>query len=77
LAILFLATNLHEETRRREERKLGSEETEKIRKRMVSMGNTLMKRGTMTDRESKIFAGSRGGFYKKRSHEPAEPLNFL
>jgi len=29
------------------------------RKRMVPMGNTFEKRGTMIDRVSKIFAGSR------------------
>ena len=29
------------------------------------MGNTLMKRGTMIDRESEIFAGPGGSFFKK------------
>jgi len=39
--------------------------TAKRRKRMTPMGNATVKHGTVTDRESKIFAGSRGGFYKK------------
>jgi hypothetical protein len=29
-----------------------------------------MKRGTMVDRESKVFAGSRGGFFKKSPWPP-------
>jgi hypothetical protein len=37
---------------------------------MVPMGNTLRKRGTMVDRESKVFAGSRGGFFKKSPWPP-------
>jgi hypothetical protein len=32
---------------------------------MIPMGNTVVKHGTMTYRVEKIFAGSRGGFYKK------------
>jgi hypothetical protein len=62
-----LATKVHEETRGRGERK-------KIRKRMVPMGNTLMKRGTMHDRESKVFARFRGDFYKKSPWPPEAPI---
>jgi hypothetical protein len=34
---------------------------------MVPMGNTLMKRGTMIDRESKVFAGVQGAVFSKRA----------
>jgi len=35
-----------------------------------TMGHDIEKQITMADRESKIFAGSRGGFYKKSPWSP-------
>jgi hypothetical protein len=41
---------------------------------MIPMGLDVKKRGTMTVRKSKVFAGSRGGFFKK-SPWPPEAIN--
>jgi hypothetical protein len=38
---------------------------------MIRMGNTLMKRGTMIDRESKAFVGGPGGRFSRK--EPPWP----
>jgi hypothetical protein len=46
--------------------------TKIIKKRIATiiMGYNVKKQSTMTDRESKVFAGSRGGFYKKSPWPP-------
>jgi hypothetical protein len=36
------------------------------------MGNTLMKPGTMFDRESKVFAGVQGAVFSKSAPWPPE-----
>jgi len=58
----FLATK---DTKEHEDEENYKSKIRTEEREMVPMGNTLRKCGTMVDRESKIFAGSRGGFFKK------------
>jgi hypothetical protein len=42
------------------------------RKRMIPMGNTFAKHGTMFDRVSKVFAGVQGAVFSKSAPWPPE-----